>query len=232
MEERYIFNYRLRPDSLARFLPVPWLEPQEINGWSVVSFCILKLSKITMPPIPNILGLRTLSCAYRIGVIDTSGRQPEPSVYITDRNADLPIIARLAPFLFLDTIPVVDAAIGHAGDNTTHVQLSYTDGKHLFSAEMTPRSASAALDSEVFESVADFAGFIKRGVSSYTPAIARGAYAKVDLAKEDVGYTPMDATIEYSMLDSLWHGAGLTFDSAVFATGATYTWTYRGLWPR
>lgn len=41
MEERYIFNFRLPPDELAKKLPIPWIEPQVVNGCSVVSFCIL-----------------------------------------------------------------------------------------------------------------------------------------------------------------------------------------------
>lgn len=227
MEERYIFNFRLKPEALARQLPVRWIEPQVINGWSVVSFCILWLKKLSVAPIPPVLPFETLSCAYRIGVIDTSGREPEPSVYITDRWADLPMIARIAPFVLLDTIPLVKAALGHAGSET-HVQISYQDGTHLFSAELRPEHNG--FRSEVFDSVDDFAAFIKNGVSSYAPSIYHGAYSKVDLDKEDASYEPLRAAIEYSELNRIWVDAGMAFDSAVRATGAKYKWTYRGLW--
>jgi len=229
MRERYIFNFRLKPEALARHLPVPWLEPQVVNGWSIISFCILKLEKIMLSPLPPIIRFDTISCAYRIGVIDTSGAKPEPSVYVTDRNADLSIIARIGPLLLLDTIPAVKAAIGHA-DNKMHVQLSYMDGQHLFSAEASPSADNSKLNSEVFPSVESFASFIKAGVSSYTPSVVAGYYAKVDLYKEDVAYRPLDAQIEYSWLDGVWRDAGMVYDSAVHATGARYKWTYRGLW--
>jgi len=39
MVERYIFNFRMRPSDLKKKLPVPWLEPQIVNGWCAVSFC-------------------------------------------------------------------------------------------------------------------------------------------------------------------------------------------------
>ena len=52
MRERYIFNFRTRPEALAPRLPVPWLEPQVVNGWSAISFCILKLERLTIWPLP------------------------------------------------------------------------------------------------------------------------------------------------------------------------------------
>lgn len=226
MRERYIFNFRLRPDALARHLPVKWLEPQVLNGWSAVSFCILKLERITIWPIPALINFSTISCAYRIGVMDLSGDRPEPSVYITDRNADLPIIIRTAPLLFADAIPALKARVEKSG-SLIKIRLRYMDGQPLFSVEASPVER---LRSEVFGSVDDFAAFIKGGVSSYTPSVLPDTLARVDLHKEDVAYQPMDAKVEFSWLDGVWRDAGMEFDSAVFASGATYKWTYRGLW--
>lgn len=226
MRERYIFNFRLRPDALARHLPVKWLQPQVVNGWSALSFCILKLDRITIWPIPALINFATISCAYRIGVMDLSGHGPEPSVYITDRNADLPIIIRTAPLLFADAIPALKARIETVAQHTK-IQLRYMDGQPLFSVETSPVER---LRSEVFGSVDDFAAFIKGGVSSYTPSVLPDTLARVDLHKEDIAYQPMDAKVEFSWLDGVWRDAGMEYDSAVFASGATYKWTYRGLW--
>ena len=228
MIERYIFNFRIRPDDLAKKLPVPWLQPQAKNDWSVVSFCILWLDRLSVAPLPAWPRLSTISCAYRIGVIDVSGSEPEPSVYVTDRWADLPLIARIAPAVMLDTIPAIKAAIGHEdGKKKTHVQLSYSDGAHLFSAET---ETTDAMGSEVFDSVEQFAQFIKDGVSSYAPSIYPGQFTKVDLVKEDVAYEPLKAEIEYSELHKEWSDVGMELDSTVRAKGAKYEWTYRGLW--
>jgi hypothetical protein len=227
MIERYIFNFRLKPADLGKKLPVSWLEPQEVNGWSVVSFCILWLEKLQLPPIPAFGNFSTISCAYRIGVIDHSTPTPSPSVYVTDRWADLPVIARIAPWVMFDTVPVIKAAIGHAGDRT-HVQMSYRTGDHLFSAEI--RHSGGPLRSEVFSSVDEFAQFIKKGVSSYAPSIYDRTFTKVELEKEDVAYEPFEATIEYSELDQIWRDVDLHFDSSVRARGARYQWNYQGLW--
>ena len=228
MEERYIFNFRIRPDDLAKKLPVPWLEPQAINGWCAVSYCILWLKRLSVSPIPPLLNFETISSAYRIGVIDTSGSQPEPSVYVTDRWADLPLIPRLAPWIMLDTIPLIKASIGRDGQ-TVHTQMSYVDSTLLFAAEAKP-AAGLGFQSELFDSVDEFAKFIKDGVSSYAPSIYPDAYSKVDLYKEDVGYEPLEATIEFSELHHTWDDVQMPLDSAVRATGAKYKWTYRGLW--
>lgn len=230
MVERYIFNYRMPPEELRKRLPAPWIEPQVVNGSCAVSFCILWLDRLTLQPIPALLRFSTISCAYRIGVIDRSVEPPEPSVYVTDRWADLPLISVLGPLVLHDTIPAIKAAIGHEQDGDTHVQMSYTDGAALFSASVRPKP-DGQMNSQVFASVDDFAAFIKAGVSSYGPSLQPGALTKVDLIKEDVSYEPLDATIEYSELtDEVWRDGGLEFDSAVRAKGARYTWAYRGLW--
>lgn len=227
MEERYIFNFLIKPDDLAKKLPVPWLEPQVIEGWSVVSFCILWLKQLSVVPIPAIIPFETLSCAYRIGVIDVSGKAPEPSVYITERWADLALSAKLAPWILLDSIPVIDAKIDHNGE-TADVRMGYFDGTPLFVANT--KLSSSGFQSEIFDSVDGFAKFIKDGVSSYASSLYAGAFTKVDLLKEDVDYKPLDADVEYSELHKLWEGVDMKLDSTVRATGAEYKWTYRGLW--
>jgi hypothetical protein len=226
MRERYIFNFRLRPEALAQHLPANWLAPQVVNGWSVLSFCILNLERITIWPIPAVINFKTISCAYRVGVLDLSGDKPEPSVYITDRNADLPVIVRTAPLLLADAIPALKVSIARVGKMTTF-GLRYMDGQRLFFAEASPTDQ---FKSEVFSSIDEFAAFIKAGVSSYTPSVLPDTLARVDLAKEDIGYQPLDAEIDFSWLDGVWPEAGIVYDSAVFASGARYMWTYRGLW--
>jgi hypothetical protein len=230
MVERYIFNYRIRPEELKRRLPAPWLEPQVVKGFSAVSFCILWLERLTVAPIPSIIPFSTISCAFRIGVMDMSGPAPEPSVYVTDRWADLALISMLSPLILQDTIPVIKAAIGHDNDGGTHVQMAYTDGSSLFSASVRP-TADGVLGSSVFDSLQGFSDFIKGGVTSYGPSLTPGMLTKVELYKEDVAYLPLKAHIEFSELaDETWSDAGMEFDSAVQAKGAEYVWAYRGLY--
>jgi hypothetical protein len=226
--ERFVFNFRMSPEALDRRLPATWLKPQIINGHAVASFCVLDLDAVTLWPVPPVLQFRTVSCAYRCGALDASGGKQELSVYITDRNTDLPLISRLGPIVLADSIPSVKAAIARS-PGTIEISVSHMDGQRLFSADAHPSSTPDKLGSELFSSIEDFAKFIKGGVSSYTPSVYEGKLARVDLAKEDIKYEALDAEIDFDALESLWRDADLVFDSAVRATGGTYRWTYRGL---
>lgn len=230
MVERYIFNFRMKPEALEKHLPSNYLKPQIINGWSVMSFCILNLDRITIPPIPPIIRFKTISCAYRAGIIDNSKDIPEPSVWITDRNSNLRIIQLLSPLIIRDAVPRIDAAIGHDEKRgIVHTQFSFMNGQHYFSAQSKLAKDTFKLESEVFKNVDEFAAFIKGGVSSYTPSSNPHFLAMVDLNKEDVKYEALDAKIEFSWLHDSWKDADMIFDSAVKATGSVYKWTYKGL---
>src|SRR5260221_394046 len=94
LEERLLFNFRVAPEELATQLPVPWLTPLVINGSSVLSFCILHLKNVTLWPLPgSVIGWKTISCAYRCGILDSSGGSPQPAVWIIDRLSDLSVIS-------------------------------------------------------------------------------------------------------------------------------------------
>jgi hypothetical protein len=175
---------------------------------------------------PGLFGLGTVSCAYRCGAIDTSISPAGPTVYITDRQTDLPLVARLATWLLLDTILMVRPQIDHE-NGEWRISVKYLDGQPMFGARAKP---SSQWRSEVFPTVDEFAHFIKGGVSSYTPSIYGDRLARVDLAKDEPRYEPLEATIDSSCLDGVWKDADIQYDSAVRAgAGGRYNWTYRGL---
>src|SRR5262249_22315179 len=143
-----------------------------------------------------------------------------PSVYILDRNTDLPLVARLSPFLFLDTIPMVRIRLEDG--TTTDIRVWYLDQQRMFGARVTRTEQPQRLRSDVFGNLDAFVSFIKGGVSSYTPSVFGDALARVDLHKEDTIYEAMDAAVDFDWLETMWQGAGLMFDSAVRATGGDY----------
>jgi len=169
----------------------------------------------------------TISCAYRCGVIDTSAAEPVPAVYILERYTDHALISRLGPWIFSSALSNVRPSLTQEGAVNT-IRVHNEDRQCLFSASAQPATNSEKLDSHIFNSLDSFARFVKLGVASYTPATHGDALARVDLQKNDTRYEALDATVAYSMLDDLWPNAGLTFDSAVRATGGTYVWTYQG----
>jgi hypothetical protein len=88
LAERFIFNFRLPAKALARYLPVPWLAPQEVRGYGVASFCILDLRGITVAPLTTQIGLTSISCAPRYAVLDVSREQATPAVFVTERQTN------------------------------------------------------------------------------------------------------------------------------------------------
>jgi hypothetical protein len=230
LEERLLFNFRIAPEKLGSLLPVPWLKPQVINGASVLSFCILHLKNVTIWPLPgSIIGWKTISCAYRAGVMDSSSGTDTPAVWIVDRLTDLPIIAKLSPFLLYDTLPTIRPLIKHAKDKIS-VEIDYPDCQKFYKAELEPIPGNV-FRSKIFGTLANFGTFIHGGVTSYAPSIFGDALTKIDLIKEDPVYIPHAAQVDYSWLESTWKDADLELDSAVRAHGGTYRWNYRGLVP-
>jgi hypothetical protein len=228
LEERLLFNFRVTPEKLATQLPVPWLKPLVINGTSILSFCILHLKRVTIWPLPgSIIGWKTVSCAYRCGVVDSSSGQPQPAVWIIDRLSDLPIIAKFSPWLLCDTLPIIRPRIRHTGEQID-VELDFPDCQKLFKARMSP-AANGEFRSKTFATMADFSGFIHNGVTSYAASVFGDALTKVDLIKEDPVYQPYSASVDFSWLDSTWRNANLELDSVVRAHGGNYRWNYRGL---
>ena len=227
--DRYLFNFRVDPVALENHLPkVDWLKPRIINGYGVVSFCLLKLKGLTMWPLPTSLGLDTTSCAYRCAVVDESGKKPEPSVYVLGRNTDLSIISRLGPKLFSGTIEKIDASVEHVSENV-QVNTKYSDGRVMFSA--TVDSLKCKNDSKLFESEDSFEDFIKGGISSYTPSTKESMYSRVDLETDSNQYEQVNAMINVSCLDDEWKDTKLVFDSAYRAGGNQYKLRYLGSVP-
>jgi len=229
--DRYLFNFRVDPEVLQSHLPpVGWLRPRVINGYGVVSFCLLRLEGVTLWPLPLQLGFDTISCAYRCAVIDKSGTNPEPSVYVLGRNTNLPIAGRFGSILFSGAMNMIRSSI-ETLQSHVNIRASFLEGQELFSAKARLQQADIKSSSKLFGSLEDFVDFIKGGESSYTPSTRKDRYSRVDLTEDSSYYESVDATIDYSWLDRLWPEAKLVFDSAFHARGGRYRLKYLGSVP-
>src|ERR1700761_740701 len=152
LAERFIFNFRMPPQVLAKFLPVPWLKPQEVQGYAVASFCILDLRGITVVPLTTMVGLDSINCAPRYAVLDESHVPATPAVFVTERQTDSAFGAWFTTLGFSAAHPHVEAVIEHQPDRTSLRVSSPEDGL-LFAA--TVRS-TATSSSDVFASPEEF----------------------------------------------------------------------------
>lgn len=221
-------NFSSNASNQIKVVNVDWLKTRTINGYGVVSFCLLKLKGLTVWPLPAGLGLSTTSCAYRCAVTDTSGGKSEPSVYVLGRNTDMSIISYLGPTIFSWHIEKIETSISKTSQNV-EIDAKYSDGSQMFSA--TINHSKIRTHSELFNSAESFDSFIKIGASSYTPSINHNKYSRVDLETDSNIYEPVVATINFNGLDEIWSDTKLVFDSAYRAGGKQYKLKYLGSVP-
>lgn len=224
LADRFIFNFRMPTKKLATYLPVPWLTPQEIQGYGVASFCILDLRGITVAPLTPFAGLASISCAPRYAVLDMSLEHATPAVFVTERQTNSAFGAWFTSLGFSAPHSQVEATIEHQDDQTL-LRVNSPDGL-IFAASVRP---SAAMHSELFPSQQAFGDFIAHGVSSYGLSRHGSRLTKVDLKKDDADYTPLEVSnLEGAFADE-WQRHEGVFDSAFRTGGGRYEWTYHGL---
>ena len=225
LAERLIFNFRLPPEAMARLLPEPWLAPQVVNGFGIASFCMLDLRGITVAPLPTALGLPSISCAPRFGVVDLSASPPQPAVYVTERWSSSAFGSWFTSLGFSAPHPHARATWQRTGDAAQVSVVSRRRGP-VVSARVR---RAETFRSAAFESAAAFAAFLAEGVSSYGLSRYPGRLTKVDLHKADNTYTPLAVDELDGPVIREWQAAGGVFDSAFRTSGGRYEWTYHGL---
>lgn len=225
--DRYLFNFRVDADYLQSQIPVHWLEPRTYNGFGVVSFCLLRLKGVTLWPLPTLMGIDSISCAYRCAVMDLSSSVPEPSVYILGRSTNVPIVGKFGTALFSGVMQVMSATIEQR-DHHCDIKVSDHQGNNIIAAHTR---SSSELKSNLFNSVEEFVTFIKGGLSSYTPSTRPGKMSRVDLVEDSNTYRSIDAKIECASLSERWKESGIEFDSAFHATGGLYRLAFLGTVP-
>lgn len=225
LAERFIFNFRMPPEALTKYLPAPWLTPQLVKGHAVASFCLLDLRDITFAPLPAVCGPASVSCAPRYAVMDTSGPEVRPSVFVTRRYTSSAFGSWLTRLACTAPHPHARAEIRREG-RATMLRVGGLDEVASFSAEVRAAATDSSL---LFPTPEAFAQFIAEGVSSYGLSLRGGRLTKIDLRKEDNGYEPLEVVRMDGPLVESWVADGAEFDSGYRTSGGRYEWTYTGL---
>ena len=210
--DRYLFNFRVNLDTLEKHMPaLKWLEPRIANGYGVVSLCMILFKGLTVRPLP-MLGVDTVACAYRYSVVDVSGNEPVPSVYLLSRNTDSSFANWFGPLILSSKLGKTKSTIKEDSEGNLNVDIKFPDERSVFSA--TILQSKPRKESVLFESVKRFKDFMSDGVISYTPGLTEGKYARCDFEAEAFSYEQIDAKINRSSLAEDWGSSDVVFDSA------------------
>jgi hypothetical protein len=220
--ERFIFNFRVPPDELKKHLPA-WLEPHEVSGFAVGSFCILDLDQITIASLPNSIGLANINCALRFGIIerDTGG----PAVFVFERNTNSAVGSFVTSLGFPGEHKLVKASVEHLADNWSI--LVHQSGSDTFAAK---GCASPESQSKLFKSTSEFDAFIAAGARSYCPAKVPEKLNIVDLRRSDATFEPHAVSELNSKVFRQFGFGGVdtAFDSCYRTQGGNYIWSFIG----
>jgi hypothetical protein len=225
LAERFLFNFRLSPEALQKYLPAPWLVPQVIEGYAVASFCLLDLRNITVAPLPTLAGLTSISSAPRYAVVSTRDPEARPAVFVTERQTNSAFGAWFTTLGFSAAHPYVETEILHEGTRT-QLTVRSPEGELLFSATV---DETPALDSALFADAAAFAAFIAQGITSYGLSRHGERLTMMDLHKQDALYRPLSVASVTGPLIEQWRADGAVLDSAFYTSGGRYEWSYHGL---
>ena len=218
--DRYLFNFRINLDKLENYMPtLKWLEPRNVNGYGVVSFCLVNFKGLTVWPLPKALGINTVTCAYRYSVMDISKPEAIPSVYLLGRNTDSSFVNHFGPQILSSKIGKITSSIKKDKKGNLNIDIGFSDEKMMFSATVLQTKYSNKQNSLLFESEDDFEKFMENGKSSYTPAISGGKYSRLDLETKPYRYEQVNVRINKNSLEEEWSDADLVFDSAYRALG-------------
>jgi len=218
--DRYLFNFRIDLEKLENHMPsLRWLVPRNVNGYGVVSLCLVNFKGLTVWPLPKALGINTVTCAYRYSVIDMSKPEPSPSVYLLGRNTDNSFVNYFGPQILSSKVGQITSSIKKDKNGDLNIDLGFSDKKMMFSATVLQAKYSNKQNSLLFESEEDFEKFMENGKSSYTPATSDGKYSRLDLETKPYRYEQVNARINVNSLADDWDDADLVFDSAYRALG-------------
>ena len=220
MRERFIVNLRVPSEALAAELP-GCLDPQEVNGWGIVSFCVLDLRRISVAPVPPVVGPRSMSCAARFAVLDEAGA---PSVFVPERQTSSRLGSWFTRRGFSAPQALVDIDVSPHEDGGAEVHVR-AGGTTAFECWLRPRTRPQSL---AFDGVDDFAAFLAMGERSYGRSRHAGKLTVLDLHKSDAGYQPQTVERIGGSFIEQWKSLGGEVDSAFRTTDARYEWKYYG----
>jgi hypothetical protein len=223
IERRMLVNFRVEPQVIGQFLPVPF-QPKIIHGYGIAGICLIRLKEIRPVGLPAWMGVGSENAAHRIAVVWQEGGVQKEGVYIPRRDSSSTFNHWAGGRLF--------PGYHHAA----HFQVQEGNGQYAVSLEskdgdtrlfVQAKRAEKLPDTSIFRSLAEASAFFEGGALGYSATPRTGVYDGLELYTSRWQVEPLDvAAVESSFFadESRFPKGSVTFDNALLMEQIAHEW--------
>ena len=222
--ERWVINFRMRPDDAAALVPVPWLRPLPVEGDVIWSYCPYVIADLHYGAVP-LRRAPMVFAAGRLSVVDVNDPKGATVAWVPGRVGAHRSVGPVARTLLRLPFGSVDVSLstppgvrrlaigGRRGDAVFAATLDDTDlDEHVGGPDANTKFATTSAFETFFACTTSWApGTCSRSVARLELDAHGTAWRRVTASAVSGSAVPRAA-----VLDSAFHG-----------TGGTYRWVRR-----
>jgi Uncharacterized conserved protein (COG2071) len=186
IERRLLVNFMVRPDQVARHLPVG-LRPHLVGGVGVAGICLIRLGRLRPHGVPGALGMTTENVAHRFAVEWDEGGVTRTGVYVPRRDSSSGLSALAGGRLFPGGHLRASIRVRESDQELT---ISVHNHEQPMSVKVSARDADS-LGSSLFASLDAAIEFFRNGSQGYSPSLSGSCLEGVQLQCDRWEATPV-----------------------------------------
>ena len=226
IDRRMLVNFRVRPEVLKRFLPVPF-RPKLVHGWGMAGICLIRLKEIRPRGFPSAWGMDSENAAHRIAVEWDQAGERRQGVFIPRRDTNS-LLNRLAGGrLFPGVHHAAEFRVWETGTRFK-LQMRSVDGETF--VRVVARVTDTFPADSVFKTLAEASVFFQAGALGWSARPESCECDGIELSCDSWHMEPLAVErVESSFFSNKdWFPPGSTeFDSAFLMRDIEHEWHAR-----
>lgn len=227
IDRRFLVNYRVDPEFLARQLPKPF-RLHLVEGYGVAGICVIRLGQLRPEGLPASVGISTQNAAHRIAVEWDTADGPVRGVYIVRRDTSSAATVQLGGRLFPGVHYRADFKFV---EQSSRYEVAFKSRNDEASFAMSAGSADGLGPNSVFASLDEASKFFQQSPLGYSPSDREGVVEGLELQCASWNVEPLQIEhVESSVFDdaTMFPRGSVTFDSALVMRHIPALWRARG----
>lgn len=223
IDRRMLVNFRVRPDVVARLLPLPF-RPKLVRGWAMAGICLIRLKDVRPRGLPAALGLSSENAAHRIAVEWNDGAAAREGVFIPRRDTSSKWQAFVAGRVFAGVHHQANFDVRETADLFS-LEMRSLDGSG--SVKLKAQRASSLNSTSIFTSLAEASEFFARGSVGYSATTKAGCWDGLELHTTNWNVEPLAVSeVRSSFFDDAakFPARSIEFDCALLMRGIEHEW--------